>query len=642
MTSMKEYISIIIPCYNTEKYLEKCLQSILNQSFKNYEIILIEDSSTDKTKEIIEEYVKKHSNIKAIYNEENKGAAYSRNKALKEASYDLISFIDSDDVLDSNFYEEMLSQMKKEKTDLVVCDIYLKFENKKGTDTRCVACLDPSDKYSFMDNGHAASPCNKIFQKSILLKYPFPEGIMNEDIATVLPILYTTNNISYNKNTCYYYIQREESVQNSHLSEKRLDLFKSLDILEKRVPRKETNEKFWNIVIFNQIITFLIYYITQEENTSLRRQYLKKFNVLSKKYSISKNPILEEFYKKQGTKHRTYYKSLISLTTKGCYLLANSIISFYHFYSKKIKKSVIEKEITMDKIINLAKKQNSLEASNIKLSVVIPNYNYEKYLLERLYSILSQKEKITEIIILDDCSKDNSRELIDKIEKNISKYIRIKKCYNKENSGTAFKQWEKGFSLTEGDYVWIAEADDYSKPNFLKEVLKPIKEDKDIVLSYADTALMDQDGYIIMNSIKTEIDFLKTGHWNKDYINDGRKEIEEYAYLNCTIANVSSVIFKKEDYHDFFQESSKFKQAGDWLFYLYIMTTGKVAFSSKVLNYYRLHGNNVTSLTKNENHLKEIQEVHHKIDQMIPLKESQRNNIQKRYEYLKDVWKINN
>ena len=116
-----------------------------------------------------------------------------------------------------------------------------------------------------------------------------------------------------------------------------------------------------------------------------------------------------------------------------------------------------------------------MKDAKIKVSVVVPNYNYAKFIYERIYSILNQDYKIYELIILDDCSKDNSRELIDEIVEKTKDYINIKKVYNETNSGTAFKQWEKGFKEATGDYVWIAEADDYCDNKFLKTVLKPIK-----------------------------------------------------------------------------------------------------------------------------------------------------------------------
>ena len=237
----------------------------------------------------------------------------------------------------------------------------------------------------------------------------------------------------------------------------------------------------------------------------------------------------------------------------------------------------------MNDLIKLAIKQSKMKNNKKTISVVVPNYNYEQYLSERLYSILYQQVKIDEVIILDDCSKDNSRKLIDKIVKNLKKYINIRSVYNEENSGSAFKQWEKGFSLAKSDYVWIAEADDYCDKRTLKNMLKPILKNDDIVISYVDTAFMDKDGKIFLKTIKPEIDIMKTGHWNSNFINDGKDEFNNYTFLNCTIANVSSVLIKNGDYTELFKLSGKYKQAGDWLFYANLMHKGYVAFYNKPL-----------------------------------------------------------
>ena len=330
---------------------------------------------------------------------------------------------------------------------------------------------------------------------------------------------------------------------------------------------------------------------------------------------------------------------LFCFNDNGLCFSADILISVLNLYKKHSNRNVIKQDITMEDLINCAKKQRSM-SSSINLSVVIPNYNYEKFMFQRLYSILNQTEKVSEVIILDDCSKDNSRELIDKIYDNLKDIINIKKIYNETNSGSAFKQWNKGFTLAEGDYVWIAEADDYCDKKFLKNILAPIKNDKDIVLSYCDTAFINRDGNIFMKTIRNEIDIMKTGHWDSSYVNDGKKEIENYSFLNCTVANVSSVVFKKNDYSKYFELSGKFKQAGDWLFYVNVISEGKVAYTNKALNYYRLHGSNVTSTTKKQAHFDEIKKIHDYMRKNYKITKEQEKYIEERYEFLKKVWNL--
>ena len=143
-----------------------------------------------------------------------------------------------------------------------------------------------------------------------------------------------------------------------------------------------------------------------------------------------------------------------------------------------------------------------------------------------------------------------------------------------------------------------------------------------------------------MRTIKPEIDIMKTGHWDKKFVNSGIDEYNNYAFLNCTIANVSSTLIKRDDYKEFFKLSGKYKQAGDWLFYVNIMQKGKISFVNKPLNYYRVHGSNVSSVTKKESHIKEIENIHSYYRKTYGLNKKQEKEINKRYKFLKKVWNL--
>lgn len=638
-----EGLSIIIPCYNVENYIEKCLNSITKQELKTYEIILINDCSKDNTLSIIKEYQQKHTeiDITVINNKENMGAGASRNRAVAKAKYDYISFVDSDDILSDNFYKEMLNLMKRKKATLVVCDIESVYEEDSSQRIRMKPCDEKQTRLSFINNGMAASPCNKIFLKQELLKYPFAEGIMNEDIATVIPVLVTTKKIEYSKKATYYYIQRSNSVQNSQLSFKRFDIFKSLNIVEERISHIKNYKRYWDAIIYQQIIMLFIYVPPKDNRTLFRAKFLKEFYKKTKKMELRRNiHYYNTFIPSQGKKHQIYYKILMKLNCNGFSYTTSILISLYNYLRKKKNEtSVIKPNITINDLIYHAKKQSKLK-SKTKISVVIPNYNYDRFLYQRLYSILYQTEKVEEIIILDDCSTDDSRNTIMNITEQLKEFINISYVFNKKNSGTVFKQWKKGIELANGDYIWIAEADDYCHKKFLKYHKKMLKRDNEITLSYVDTGFIDKKGSIILKTIKPEIDILKTGHWNKNFINSGKNEIKDYAYLNCTIANVSSVLFKKDDYSSCFEELVQYKQVGDWFFYLNVMKRGKIAFYNKVLNYYRVHGNNVTSTTKKQAHFDEIKKLHNYLNNSIKFTKDQKKNISNRYRFLERVWEV--
>ncbi len=632
-------ISVIVAVYNTEKYVEKCLRSLLNQTYQNLEIIVVEDGSTDNSKEVLKKY-SHNDKIKLIYNQKNSGLSYSRNVGLENATGDYIGYIDSDDYVDLDYYEKLMQAIIDNKAEIAICDIKVVDED---TNTEVISRCCNSDEfniYNVVNNGLAASACNKLFKKELISKYKFAEGKVNEDIAVVIPTLVEAKKLCY-ANTYYYYVQRGGSIQNSGFSNKRFDIFYGVETTLERIKNNKDYESLKDAIVFNQLIALLLYVIPKESNFLARQKILKKFNNLAQEYNLKNNKCFNNYLNTCGRKHKIYYKLLLNLNSNKMYFLSNTLISMYHIACKIAgPQTVIKSNITLDDLVNMAKNQQELAAAEIKISVVVPNYNYERFLYQRIYSILSQDYHIDELIILDDCSKDNSRAKIDEICAALKEYINIKKVYNDTNSGSAFKQWKKGMELATGDYVWIAEADDYCEAKLLSTLIKPIKKDKSIMISYCDTAFIDVLGNVTLKSIKSEIDIQKSGHWNKSYINNGLDEIKNYSYLNCTIANVSSAIIKNGDYEEYLKMSGEFKQAGDWLFYVNLISNGDIAYSNETLNYYRVHGDNVSSTMNHQKHIDEINKIHKYYTDKFDLTETHKNNMQKRIAFLKSVWNL--
>ena len=242
-----------------------------------------------------------------------------------------------------------------------------------------------------------------------------------------------------------------------------------------------------------------------------------------------------------------------------------------------------------------------------KISVIIPNYNYAKYLNERIDSILSQTYPIFEIIILDDCSTDESMQIINEYERKFPLLIKVIK--NEINSGCVFKQWSKGIQLAKGDYIWIAEADDLSEAAFLENIMDKIMLDDSIVMGYTQSRIIDENGNNIGNDYlfyTKEIDNI----WENDYISDGKEEIEKRLSIKNTIPNVSSVIFKNINLSDKINILENYGVAGDWRFYIDLLKDGgKIAFISNSLNIHRRHTNSVTKTLNAKKHYDEICDV---------------------------------
>lgn len=269
---------------------------------------------------------------------------------------------------------------------------------------------------------------------------------------------------------------------------------------------------------------------------------------------------------------------------------------------------------------NQKKKQNIEKPK--KVSVIIPNYNYANYIIERIDSILMQTYPIYELVILDDCSPDNSVEVINKkIQKIKQEYpnLKIQFIINEKNSGgCVFKQWKKGFDAANGDYIWIAEADDSAENDFVENLIKPF-DDPEVVLSYCESARIDGENNLIRERSDDLYDMCRTGEWNKSYIWDGKKEIIEHLSVTNTILNVSSVMWKKQDYSEIFEKAGEFKVAGDWYIYYNILKNGKISWCSKPLNYYRKHGSSVCTDVKAEIEFNEICRIQNEISEIYEL-----------------------
>lgn len=644
----KEKISIVIPCYNVEKYVEKCIKSIMNQTYSELEVIVIDDKSTDGTYDVLLKLKKEYNDrFILLQNEKNSGLAYTRNFGVKKATGKYIGFIDSDDYVAPDYYEVLVEKILNDKSDLVVNDIQLVDESGNNIGNVVKSCiLDEVSKVSIIDNGLAASACNKLLRKDLLLKYPFLEGKINEDVASIIPIIVHSDKISYTDKAVYNYVQRHNSIQNSKFSEKRFDMFDSIKVCLDRISDDSNYETYRDIILLHQLLEIYIYILIEindeDERYNLISKFIDKLNEFG--FKIWNLKCLKSFIKRHRRKLRPYYYVLIKMLKSGNARKINAVINFKKNFRTNLKKLIGKNKengkYTIGELERLAKKQSSKKDSQVKVSVVVPNYNYSKFLIRRLYSILSQTEKIYELIILDDKSTDDSRELIDKVYNSLKQYVNIKKVYNEENSGTPFKQWAKGMSLASGDYIWIAEADDYCDKHMLNSLVGKVKEDSEIYIAYVDTAFTDKNGNITLKSIKPEIDIMKTGHWDRDYVNNGLNEIENFTFLNNTIANVSSCIIKNVDYTDVYDEIGKYRQAGDWVFYINVMAKGKVAYIDKIMNYYRVHDAQVTTQMKKEKHLVEIQEIYKYITNKFGTNKFQEEKRKERIEFLKRVWNL--
>jgi len=226
------------------------------------------------------------------------------------------------------------------------------------------------------------------------------------------------------------------------------------------------------------------------------------------------------------------------------------------------------------------------------ISIILPNYNYARYLPHRIESILNQTFTDFELIILDDCSTDNSREVIEKYK---NKDSRISVYYNKQNSGNPFKQWQKGIDLAQGKYIWIAEADDYCENTLLEKLYNKISQtNSDIVFSQSNIA--DENRKILGKW--SDLKIKNNSIFNSDFEYSGHKFIEDYLIFENVIPNASAVLFNKAKYYEVGGVDISIKNNSDWFLWLKLLYKANVSFIAKPLNYFRRHPQSVIASTK--------------------------------------------
>lgn len=223
-----------------------------------------------------------------------------------------------------------------------------------------------------------------------------------------------------------------------------------------------------------------------------------------------------------------------------------------------------------------------------KVSVIIPNYNHAPFLQERIDSVLNQSFQDLEVIILDDCSPDHSRDII---RTYAEKDSRIRIHFNEKNSGSTFVQWNRGMEMAKGEYIWIAESDDFASTLLLENLVPILDQNADVVLAYGQTCVVDEKGDEIRSYIE-DYRFLFAAdapRWEADFINNGKDEAARFLLFHNTIPNASAALIRKAAYTSVGGAEPGWKLNGDWMFYAKLLMTGDIAFCAKTLNYFRTH-----------------------------------------------------
>lgn len=219
------------------------------------------------------------------------------------------------------------------------------------------------------------------------------------------------------------------------------------------------------------------------------------------------------------------------------------------------------------------------------VSVIVPNYNHTRFLRKRIQSILSQTYQDFELILLDDCSTDDSRELLREYASD-PHVTHVQ--FNDANSGSTFRQWKKGLALARGKYIWIAESDDYAEPTFLVRLVQLLERDGSIVFAYCRSKCVDEYNNVIRYA-DDRLWHIDAESWKQDFRVKGHEYCQRYFVYANAIGNASSVVFRKAAYESVGGVDDSTCTSGDWQLWAMMALKGNVAYVSEPLNYYRTH-----------------------------------------------------
>ncbi len=288
-----DLISVIVPIYNVEKYVNKCVGSIVNQTYTNLEIILVDDGSPDRCPEICDEWAKKDSRIKVIH-KKNGGLSDARNAGMKIASGDYIAFVDSDDWIAPEMYERLLMAIKNDNSDIAACAVKMVWEDGSSSKlltlrTNCVLSQYEAQSELLSEKKLKQPVFYKLYRMENIRHIPFEKGKYHEDVFWSYQAIGCAKRVSLSDYIGYFYLQRIESIMGSGYSLKRLDAMEAYcnryEYFKEYFPELQQKAlcSIWENCIYHGQMAMT--YLNQKD----RRNVYNELRKIQKKYPIKYN-----------------------------------------------------------------------------------------------------------------------------------------------------------------------------------------------------------------------------------------------------------------------------------------------------------------------------------------------------------------
>ena len=322
MLFMKPAISVIVPVFNLEPYLRKCLDSILSQTFTDFEVIVVNDGSTDQSGIIAEMYAQQDQRIRVIH-QLYQGVSAARNAGIDAARGQYIGFVDGDDYIDKAMYEILYELCRETRSDIGVCKLGREIDGRLINENETNTVVKEMDNTTamrelFTGNLYRFSLCNKLFKKTCFRSAVFPNGRIHEDLATTYRLFAQSERTVFTNYTGYIYVKRQQSILTAAFHEQRLDAFTAWDEITAYMDQyylqlhQEVYASFGYWSVDN-----IHYILNQVEDQKEKEKYLKTIQIKTAKHykNLMKNKSLSFKYKQTLTLLR-YNIYLLLLTIR--------------------------------------------------------------------------------------------------------------------------------------------------------------------------------------------------------------------------------------------------------------------------------------------------------------------------------------
>ena len=488
--SLYPAISIIIPMYNAEKYLAECLDSLRLQTFQDFEVIVVDDCSTDNSNAIVNEYVPKFGGrLKRIKTEKNSGGGgyIPRNMGLTLAKGEYILFLDADDFILGSALETLYSAAKENDADVVYSsayydmkkfnDVYLHRDGfaknlmEKGFEDKAELTVDNTAKlfqeFLASNEGNFRAPWTKFVRRDFLLKNEilFPDILTGGDCIWVINVYAYAKRFLRSPVPLYFYRRyssgsitrkaRSPQEQVVYWVSAFTAFLRALNALQNKTEILRENLNWGYEAVRDGHFEFCLYRISEERKRLGNQEiYDALYNAFAKNDSASTIP---------------FFFSVIDNDKKAAQKYLQTI-------------SKLEKEIA----------QLKSKLGSLAVSVIIPMYNAEKYIGECLDSLLNQTFQNFEVIVVDDCSTDNSVSIVESYLEKFGGQLTI--VGMEENSGSGGLPRNKGLALAKGEYIQFLDADDMLQKTALDEMYSLAKEYNADVVDCAKHYTVNEDG----------------------------------------------------------------------------------------------------------------------------------------------------